>query len=193
MTPPPGRSAHHEGDGCTGKHRTVDLEGAEDIGYHARRLLVCAATGRPREAVSHGEWAAVHYGAPGEFFLCTELVRRVCQGRPSTDAPSLSWAVPDGDLEAAALLESTAAHRRLATPPAEQHAAFAAARLQLQTFALHLHSRNTREAEWQWARLCEQADHAPLLLPAFRATLAVWAARATFGSRQLAARTAPLD
>jgi hypothetical protein len=196
MTTPPGRTAHHDGDGCTGQHRTVDTEGADDIGYHTRRLIICAAEGRHPEAVIHGDWAAVHYGAPGEFFLCAQLAHYVLRGdhgRPSAYVPLLPALVPEGDLEAAELLDHVATHRGLAASPREQFGALKAARFPLNTFILHFHKGDTRSAEWQWSHLCQQADEAPLLLPAFGATLALWAARATFGTRHTAAQAAPLN
>lgn len=199
MTPPPGRTAHHDGDGCTGQPRTVDPDGAEAIRYRAKRLITRAAALAWPEAVIHGDWVADHYGPPGEFFLSTLMAGYVRRGfHPPTGPgfgglPQLSLTVGDGDLEAVALIEYLASHRRLDRSPLAQGGALQAARLPVQTFMLHLHVGDTHAARRQWLVIQDIGREHPLLPAAFAALLTLWAARATFGSRQLAARTAPFN
>jgi len=198
MTTPPGRTPHHEGDGCTGQPRTVDPDGAEAIRYRAKRLITRAATGAWPEAVIHGDWAADHYGPPGEYFLSTLLAGYVRKGHqpPSTGMgglPVLALTVGDGDLEAAALFEYLISHRRLHGSPLEQCGALQAARLPLQSFLMFLHIGDTPAARRQWLNVYDHGSDAPLIPPAFATLLTLWAARAVFGSRPLAVQTAPLN
>lgn len=42
ITPPPGRTAHHDGDGCTGQPRPVRADDADHIRYLAKRVITRA-------------------------------------------------------------------------------------------------------------------------------------------------------
>lgn len=200
MTTPPGRTtAHYDGDGCTGQPRTVDPDGADAIRYRAKRLVTRAASGSWPEAVIHGDWVSDHYGPPGEFFLSTLLAGYVRHGHQPPSGPGmgglpqLSLTVCDGDLEAAALFEYLTSHRRLQGTPLEQCGALQAARLPLQTFLMFLHVGDTPAARRQWLAVYDEGARLPLVPAAFAALLTLWAARATFGFRQLTAQAAPLN
>ena len=199
MTPPPGRTFHRDDDGCTGQPRTVDPDGADAIRFLAKRVITRASGGAWSEVAIHADWAADHYGPPGEFFLCTLLAGYVRKGfQPPTGdllggLPQLALTVGDGDLEAAALYEFLLSHRRLSGSPLEQCGALQAARLPLQTFLMFLHVGDTPAARRQWLHVYDHGTQAPLIPPAFASLLVLWAARATFGSRHLAVQTAPLN
>lgn len=197
-TPPPGRTAHHDGDGCTGQPRTVDPDAADAIRYRAKRLITRAATGSWPEAVIHGDWVSDHYGPPGEYFLSTLLAMYVRKGpQPRSTGmgglPQLALTVGDGDLEATALFEFLTSHRRLQGSPLEQCGALQAARLPLQTFLMFLHVGDTPAARRQWMTVYDHGTDAPLVPAAFATLLTLWAARAMFGSRHLAAQAAPFN
>lgn len=201
MTQPPGRTAHYDGDGCTGQDRTVDSDGAEAIRYRAKRIITRAAVSAWPEAVIHGDWVADHYGRPGEYFLSTLLAAYIRQSHQTPAAssvlggppPQLALTVPDGDPEAADLFEYQVSHRRLTGSPIAQWEALGAVRLSLQTFLLHLHVGDTRAARRHWLNLYDHGKDNPLIPPAFATLLITWAARSVFGTRQLATNTAPLN
>lgn len=191
---PPGRTAHQEGDGCTGQPRTVDTDGADAIRHRAKLLITRAHTGAWPEAVIHGDWVADHYGVPGEYFLSALLAMYVRKGQPISrpGPPQLALTVGNGDLEAAALFEYLTSHRRLAAPPLEQCGALQAARLPLQTFLTFLHTGDTPAARRHWLDFHAHGTSTPLVPAAFATLLTLWASRATFGSRHLAGQTSPL-
>ncbi|MFF9265886.1 hypothetical protein [Streptomyces longwoodensis] len=192
MTQPPGRTAHYEGDGCTGQDRAVDTTGAEEITYRAKRLVIRVHTSAWPEALIHGDWVADHYGNPGSYYLSTLLAGYVRQAHPHA-LPQLPLTVPDGDLEAAALYDCLLDHRRLPATQPEQCAALTAARLPLQAFLLQLHVGDTPAARRQWTDVHRHGHTHPLIPPAFAALLILWATRATLGSRHKTRQTAPLN
>lgn len=199
MTQPPGRTAHHDGDGCTGTPRTVDTDAADDIGYRARRIITRAAISDWADTAAHADWTALHYGPPGEFFLSALLAGYVRQGlRPRGNQheplPQLAILVPSGDLQAVSLFEHLASRRALPGSAFDHWHAIGSARLPLQTFMLALYVGDQRGAQEQWLELHEQGRNGSPLLPlAFSAQLTLWASRAMLGDRHEARATADLN
>ncbi|MFC4328308.1 hypothetical protein ACFPC0_10770 [Streptomyces andamanensis] len=193
MTQPPGRTAHRDGDGCTGQHRTVDPEGADEIRYRVRRALTRADVGDWDETAVHAEWAAQHYGSPGEYrydFTLSHYVReglrttaRRATGTDYHPVPALDASVPLNDREAISLFERMAARRNLTGTSLERLRDLIVARLPLQSFLLHLHTEEPLRALRMWSHVQSTGRRHSQLLPlAFTAQLTIWATRATFGS-----------
>lgn len=192
ITPPPGHTAHHDGDGCTGQPRPITPEAARHIAYRARRIIARAHQGDWPEAINHADWVADHYGPPGEYHLSTLLAGHINWGaRPGH--PQLALSIPARDPEAAALFEHLASHRRLTSTPPDQCRALGAVRVPLQTFVMFLHVGDNHAARRHWLNLHKHATANPLIPPAFATLLITWAARTAFDSRQNRARTAPLN
>lgn len=190
--------AHHrDGDGCAGQPRPLDDHAIDAVRLRARRLLQSAAASDWTQATIHGDWVALHYGPPGEYFLSLVLAGYIRTGNSYSRTrvlrlPMLTSAVPARDPEAAVLFEHLASHRRLTWSPLEQDGALEAARLPLQQFLLHLHAGDQTSAMDQWHRVYEQGKQHPPIALAFTALLLVWARRALFGP-ETRSTTAPLN
>lgn len=184
MTQPPGR--HHDGDGCTGQPRPLDADATAAIRLRAKRLLHHAFDADWDQVTIHGDWVALHYGPPGEYYLSTVLASYIRTGNSYGQTrmlrlPLLSAAVPARDPEAAALFEYLASHRRLPRTPLGQGGDLEAARLPLQQFLLHLHAGDQPAAMSQWHQVYEHSRQHPHHALAFTALLIVWTRRALFG------------